>query len=97
MEYKSPLRKLVRFFENSRDKWKQKYQQTRKNLKSLKNKLYYQQQQKKIQAQRIQNLETENQTLRASLAGLEQQQQKDAIFKKKRRIGSKRPAHSSRK
>jgi hypothetical protein len=33
--YKSPARKLIRFFEGSRDKWKQKYlelQQTRKLL-----------------------------------------------------------------
>jgi len=42
MEYKSPPRKPVKFFENSRDFGKQKYQQARGEIKSLKNKLYYQ-------------------------------------------------------
>jgi len=83
MKYKSPLRKLVKFFENSRDNWKQKYQQARKDIKSLKNKRYYQQQKQRSQEQRLMVLSMENKALRASLAALEQQQQKDAAFNEK--------------
>ncbi len=83
MKYKSPLRKLVIFFEKSRDKWKQKYQPSRKDIKSLKNKLYYQQQKEKNQSQRIETLEEETQALKASLAELEQQQLQSAVVKKK--------------
>ncbi len=34
-EYSSPLRKLVVFFERSRDRWKQKYQQAKELIRSL--------------------------------------------------------------
>ena len=83
MEYKSPLRKLVRFFEKSRDNWKQKYQQARQEIKSLKNKLYYQQQKQHEQEQRLHALEQENQALQATLVELNQQrQQEEAQIKK---------------
>lgn len=36
MEFRSPLRKLVVFFRASRDKWKEKCQQARHDLKLLK-------------------------------------------------------------
>jgi len=36
-EYKSPLPKLVSFFKNSRDQWKQKCANLRKELKLFKN------------------------------------------------------------
>ena len=36
MEFCSPLRKLVAFFRASRDKWKEKCQQTKHDLKLLK-------------------------------------------------------------
>ena len=39
-EYKSPLRKLVRFFEDSRDNWKQKCVGLRKELKLCKNQVF---------------------------------------------------------
>ena len=35
-EFRSPLRKLVAFFKASRDKWKEKCQQTKYELKLLK-------------------------------------------------------------
>ena len=38
-EYKSPLRKLVRFFEQSRDSWKQKSQERKKKNKYLKKRI----------------------------------------------------------
>jgi hypothetical protein len=37
--YKSPVRKLVNFFEKSRDNWKEKYQINKKENKKLKNKV----------------------------------------------------------
>jgi chromosome segregation ATPase len=36
MEFRSPLRKLVAFFRASRDKWKEKCQQAKHDLKLLK-------------------------------------------------------------
>ena len=38
-EYKSPLRKLVRFFEQSRDNWKQKSQERKRKNKYLKKRI----------------------------------------------------------
>ena len=37
--YKSPIRKLVNFFEKSRDNWKEKYQLNKKENKKLKTKI----------------------------------------------------------
>ena len=36
-EFKSPIRKLVRFFQRSRDGWKQKYMQVKRLCKKLSN------------------------------------------------------------
>lgn len=38
--YKSPLKKLVRFFEQSRDGWKTKYFEKKKELKRVTNHIY---------------------------------------------------------
>lgn len=40
-DYKSPLKKLVRFFEKSRDNWKVKYQTQTKENKRLKNRVNF--------------------------------------------------------
>ena len=37
--YKSPLKKLVKFFETSRDNWKNKYFEKKKELKRAKNQI----------------------------------------------------------
>ncbi len=39
--YKSPIHKLVRFFEKSRDNWKEKYKETKINNKRLENKVRF--------------------------------------------------------
>ena len=39
--YKSPERKLVRFFETSRDKWKAKARESKRVLKRLKNRIRF--------------------------------------------------------
>lgn len=36
-EFKSPLRKLIRFFQRSRDGWKRKYQDSKRENKKLSN------------------------------------------------------------
>ena len=37
--YKSPIHKLVRFFEQSRDNWKEKHKLSKKKVKYLENKV----------------------------------------------------------
>ena len=39
-EYKSPVKKLVRFFKISRDNWKEKYFNLKKDTKRLTNRIY---------------------------------------------------------
>jgi archaellum component FlaC len=39
-DYKSPIKKLIRFFEISRDGWKDKYLTLKKDLKRFKNRIY---------------------------------------------------------
>lgn len=41
MEYKSPPRKLVQFFQKSRDAWKKKARATKKELKLSKNRIRF--------------------------------------------------------
>ena len=38
--YKTPMKKLVRFFESSRDNWKEKYLLKKKDLKRITNRIY---------------------------------------------------------
>ncbi|MEA2009062.1 MAG: hypothetical protein U9O54_08060 [Chloroflexota bacterium] len=40
-EYKSPVRKLARFFEKSRDLWKEKYREAKKKIVYLRNRVSY--------------------------------------------------------
>ena len=40
-KYKSPARKLVVFFEKSRDKWKAKYQEIKITVKRLQNRIRF--------------------------------------------------------
>ena len=38
--YKSPIKKLVKFFENSRDNWKRKHYEKKEELKRATNRIY---------------------------------------------------------
>lgn len=67
MKYKSPIRKLALFFEKSRDNWKSKYQESRKKIKALNNKLYYQQQKQREQQHEIDKLNKEKIALQQQL------------------------------
>lgn len=58
-EYKSPSRKLVKFFKNSRDNWKTKYQDLKYKMKLMQNKILYLEKRKTQLNQRIKELQQE--------------------------------------
>jgi hypothetical protein len=57
--YKSPPRKLAWFFEQSRNRWKQKYGQSKRTVKRLQNQVRFLETSKAKWRQRVQDLETE--------------------------------------
>jgi uncharacterized protein YlxW (UPF0749 family) len=57
--YKSPMRKLVKFFENSRDNWKTKCQEAKYKIKLLQNKVRYLEKRKAELNKRVKELEKE--------------------------------------
>ena len=62
--YKSPMRKLVKFFENSRDGWKAKCQEAKYKVKMLRNKVRYLEKRKAELNKRVKELEKELQQYR---------------------------------
>ena len=56
--FKSPRRKLITFFEKSRDKWKNKCKLAKYENKLLKNKNRYLEKQKKELIEKVKELET---------------------------------------
>ena len=58
-EYKSPSRKLVKFFEKSRDNWKAKYRELKYKIKLMQNKIRYLEKRKTQLNQRIKELQQE--------------------------------------
>ncbi len=70
--YKSPLRKLVRFFEKSRNQWKAKHQQAKASVKRLKNRVHFLEQSKEQWKNRVPELELEIARLKAREQALEQ-------------------------
>lgn len=60
-KYKTPASKLIRFFERSRDKWKNKTKEAKYQIKLLRKKIKYLEQNKKI-------YKTENKKLMSELA-----------------------------
>jgi chromosome segregation ATPase len=63
--YKSPQRKLLKFFEKSRDGWKAKCREAKRTVKRLKNRIRFLQQSKEQWKDRARNLEGEIQRLTA--------------------------------
>lgn len=57
--YKSPQRKLVKFFEKSRDQWKYKCQEAKKTVKRLKNRNRFLEASKERWKSRVKELEYE--------------------------------------
>ncbi len=58
-KYKSPLRKLVKFFEKSRNNWRAKYQELKYKMKLMQNKIRYLEKRKTQLNQRIKELQQE--------------------------------------
>lgn len=70
--YKSPQRKLVKFFAQSRDQWKGKCWEAKGSLKQLKKKLQRGEARHRRQQQRVHALASEVARLRAEKRGLEE-------------------------
>lgn len=70
--YKSPIRKLVRFFENSRDQWKAKHLKAKANVKRLNNRVRFLENSKGRIKKRVEELEMEVARLKAREQALEQ-------------------------
>lgn len=64
-KYKSPKWKLIRFFENSRDKWKQKAKEAKYQVKLLRKKIKYLEQNKREYKEHSKNLEIQLEEMKA--------------------------------
>ena len=78
-EYKSPARKLIKFFRKSRDLWKRKYQEVKETVKYLQNRTRFLEKSKEELKNRVKELEGELARLKAS----EQDRAKEMDEKKK--------------
>jgi uncharacterized protein YlxW (UPF0749 family) len=58
-DYKSPMKKLVNFFEHSRNNWKTKCQEAKYQVKLLQNKVRYLEKRKNELNKRVKELEKE--------------------------------------
>ncbi len=70
--YKSPQRKLVKFFAQSRDQWKEKCRAAKATLKQLKKKLQRGEERQRRRKSRVQALEGELARLQAEKRTLEE-------------------------
>lgn len=70
--YKSPVRKLARFFEKSRNRWKVKHRQAKANVKRLENRVRFLDKSKEHWKSRVQELELEVARLKAREQALAQ-------------------------
>ena len=57
--YRSPVRKLARFFEKSRDQWKSKHGRAKTSVKRLKNRVRFLDKSREQWKSRVQELEME--------------------------------------
>ena len=77
--FKSPFRKLVHFFEESRDRWKSKYQASKSHVKRLENTNRYLKKRNQQLKEKVKNLESKINQIRAREKQLQQ-----SVMKKKR-------------
>ncbi len=70
--YKSPLRKLARFFEQSRDRWKAKSREAKAKAKRLQNRVQFLEASKANLKSRVKALEAEVVRLKANEQALKQ-------------------------
>ena len=76
--YKSPVRKLARFFEKSRDQWKAKHRRAKASVKRLKNRARFLDQSKEQWKSRVQELEMEVARLKAREQAVETLEKKES-------------------
>lgn len=69
-EYRSPMRKLVRFFEKSRDNWKRKCQESKKQIKLVNNQARAVEKSREQWRQRAEQLSEQLQQVHQELAEL---------------------------
>ena len=77
--FKSPFRKLAYFFEESRNRWKAKYKQTKSNVKRLENNNRYLKNRNTQLKQHVKHLESELNQIK-----LREKQLQQSVKKKKR-------------
>jgi uncharacterized protein YlxW (UPF0749 family) len=77
--FKSPFRKLVYFFEESRNRWKSKYKESKSKVKRLENKNRYLKKRNKQLKEKLKNLESKINQISAREKKLQQ-----SVMKKKR-------------
>lgn len=82
--YKSPRRKLVVFFEKSRNQWKTKCQEAKKALKLLKNRIRFLEESKNYWKNRVKELEDEVTQLKAN-----EQARQEELDRLKKKIAEK--------
>ena len=70
--FKSPFRKLAYFFEESRNRWKSKYKQTKLNVKRLENNNRYLKKRNTQLTEKVKNLESELNQIRVREKQLQQ-------------------------
>jgi uncharacterized protein YlxW (UPF0749 family) len=63
-KYKSPARKLIPFFKNSRDKWKAKYKEVKYKAKLMQNRIRYMEKHSAALKQKVKALEKELQSVK---------------------------------
>ena len=78
LPYTSPPRKLIRFFEKSRDQWKAKCQRAKATVKRLENRVRFLEKSKAQWKSKAQALEKENAHLKAQ--SLEEDRQQEALI-----------------
>jgi len=82
--YKSPQRKLVRFFEKSRDQWKAKCREAKTLVRRLKNRVRWLERSRDRWKQQAQALDTELARVKAE-ATVRQQELEAALAQEKKR------------
>ena len=83
LPYTSPPRKLIRFFEKSRDQWKAKCQRAKATVKRLENRVRFLEKSKDEWKARAQELEAENAHLKAQAEPMGVQREALMELKKK--------------
>ena len=82
--YKSPRRKLVKFFEKSRDQWKEKCSEAKKKVKQLNNRVRFLENSKEQLKNQKKALEAELAQVKAQerLREIEKETQKKSLLRK---------------